>query len=182
MTPTLFQRLMGAEFYHLADEVKALHSRRGDSRYVGLCTVERGRNPLGRMACLLFGLPRAMRDAPIQVDFDAQGARETWRRSFNGSPMRSRLRFDGGLLLDQIGPARFHFRLFRIGKELHWVAERGRVLRLFPLPERWLDGVRCREYAEDGRYRFEVEARLPLFGRLLRYEGWLLPEPDAAQA
>ncbi len=180
MTPTLFQRLMGAEFYHLADEVKALHSRRGVSRYAGQCTVERGRNPLGRLACVLARLPRPMHDAPIRVEFDAQGAQETWRRSFNGAPMRSRLRFDGGLLQDRTGPASFRFRLFRIGKELHWVAEEVRVFGLFPLPERWLDGVRCREFAEDGRYRFEVEARLPMFGMLMRYSGWLAAEPDAS--
>lgn len=178
MTPTLFQRLMGAEFYHLADEVKALHSRRGNFRYRGECTVERGRNPLGRLACVMLRFPRPMQNAPIHVDFDAQGAHENWQRSFNGTPMRSRLRFDGGLLQDRTGPARFRFRLFRIGKDLHWVAEEAKVFGLFPMPERWLDGIRCREYAEDGRYRFEVEARLPIFGKLMRYSGWL--EPDQA--
>ena len=61
MTPTLFQRLLGAEFYHLADEVKALHSRHGAFRYAGMCTVERGKNPLGRLACALLRLPPSMR-------------------------------------------------------------------------------------------------------------------------
>ena len=101
MTPTLFQRLMGAEFYHLSDEVKALHSRRGPYSYSGECTVERGRNLLGWMACVVMRLPPLMQAAPIRVDFDAQGAQESWQRSFNGAPMRSRLRFDGGLLLDR---------------------------------------------------------------------------------
>lgn len=123
-----------------------------------------------------------MRGAPIQVEMDAQGATETWRRSFNGSPMRSRLRFDSGLLQDKTGPARFRFRLFRIGKELHWVAEQAKVFGLFPMPERWLDGVRCREFAEDGRYHFEVEARLPIFGKMLSYTGWLEAEEESASS
>ena len=177
MTPTLFQRLVGAEFYHLADEVKALHSHRGVFRYNGECTVERGRNPLGRMASLVLRFPRAMRDAPISIEFDAQGAQEIWRRSFNGTPMRSRLRFDGRFLQDKTGPARFRFRLYRIGKDLHWVLEHAKVFGVFPLPERWLEGVRCREYAQDGRYHFDVQARLPIFGLLLAYSGWL--EADA---
>lgn len=178
MTPTLFQRLMGAEFYHLADEVKALHSKRGISRYSGQCTVERGRNPLGRLACMLLRFPPPMRDAPIQVELDAQGPAETWRRSFNGAPMRSRLRFDAGLLQDKTGPARFRFRLYRIGKDLHWVAEQAKVFGIFPFPERWLDGVRCREFVEDGRYRFEVIAHLPIFGKMLSYSGWLVADED----
>ena len=55
---------------------------------------------------------------------------------------------------------------------------------LLPLPASLFEGVRCREFEQDGRYRFEVEARLPLVGRVIRYEGWLLPignreaEPD----
>jgi hypothetical protein len=35
--------------------------------------------------------------------------------------------------------------------------------------------VRTFECERDGRYRFEVEARLPLFGLLVRYSGWLVP-------
>jgi hypothetical protein len=39
--------------------------------------------------------------------------------------------------------------------------------------------VRCREREHDGRYEFLVEARLPLVGLVIRYEGWLLPVDDA---
>lgn len=179
MTPTLFQRLLGAEFYHLAPEVKALHSLRGRHRYRGVCTVERGGNPLGRIAAMFAGLPPAMRDADIVVDFDAQGERETWQRHFRGVPMRSRLQFGDGRLHEWTGRVRFRFRLHRIDKDLHWVAERARLFGVLPWSERWLDGVRCREFGENGRYRFEVEARLPVFGKLVRYHGWL--EPDAAR-
>lgn len=177
MTPTLFQRLLGAEFYYLAPEVKALHARQGTFRYEGRCTVERGRNPLGRLAGALMRLPPAMIDAPLAVVFDADGARETWQRSFGGKPMRSRLVFDGGRLRERLGPGTFHFRLFRIDGDLHWVAEKLRVFGFIPVPARWLDDVRCREFDDAGRYGFEVEAHLPLFGLLVRYRGWLMPVP-----
>ena len=175
MTPTLFQRLLGAEFYYLAPEVKALHARQGRFRYEGRFSVERGRNPLGRLAGALMRLPPAMTDAPITVEFDAGGAKETWLRGFGGKPMRSRLRFDNGQLRERLGPATFHFRLCRIDSDLHWVAERARMFGILPVPASWLDEVRCREHDDDGRYGFEVEARLPLLGRLVRYRGWLMP-------
>lgn len=173
MTPTLFQRLLGAGFYHLAPELKAMHSRRGVRQSKGVCTVERGRGVLARLACSVLGLPRSMRDAPFHVDVDAQPDSETWQRSFGGAPMRSRLRVDAGLLQDKTGPLRLRLRLLRIDKELHWVAEQGRVFSVFALPGRWLDGIRYREFATEGRYHVELDVRLPVFGTLLRYSGWL---------
>ena len=37
----------------------------------------------------------------------------------------------------------------------------------------------CREREHEGRYEFLVDARLPLAGRIIRYEGWLAPMGDA---
>ena len=69
------------------------------------------------------------------------------------------MRFDEGCLAERMGPVRFGFRLCRIDKDLHWVAEAARLLGVLPLPTRWLDGVRCRAYAERERDQFEVDAR-----------------------
>lgn len=180
MTPTLFQRLMGAEFYHLAPQVKTLHSQRGRFIWSGMCSIDRGRGLLARLACSVARLPPSMRDAPVRVEFTCDDTCETWQRSFNGVPMRSRLDFDAGLLHERLGLMSFRFRLYRIGSELHWVAEEAKLLGLIPLPAVWREGVRCCESGgDDDRYRFMVEARLPLIGLLIRYEGWLVPE-DAA--
>lgn len=182
MTPRLFQRLLGAEFYHLAPEVKAVHERQGQFVYQGRCEVRRGSNPLAVVAARLARLPPTMEDAALEVAFDCQAPAETWQRRFNGVPMRSRMRFDEDRLAERMGPGRFRFRLCRIDKDLHWVAEAARLLGVLPLPIRWLDGVRCRAYAERERYQFEVDARLPLFGRILHYRGWLEPAEDVEAA
>ena len=62
------------------------------------------------------------------------------------------------------------------------MAEAARLLGVLPLPIRWLDGVRCRAYAERERDQFEVDARLPLFGRIVHYRGWLEPAEDGEAA
>ncbi|MBS0224971.1 MAG: DUF4166 domain-containing protein, partial [Proteobacteria bacterium] len=49
MSITLFQRLLGAEFFHLAPAIKAMHGRSGEFRYAGCANVRRGR-----------GLPKAL--------------------------------------------------------------------------------------------------------------------------
>ncbi|RMH94190.1 DUF4166 domain-containing protein [Lysobacter pythonis] len=176
MSPTLFQRLLGAEFYHLAPEVKALHAHAGHGRWRGVCRIERGGHPLARLACFFARLPPAMSEAPLSVEIVREGPHETWYRHFDGVPMRSRLRYDAGHLREQLGAMTFRFRLYRIDHALHWSTEGGRLFGWIPLPASWFEDVRCREFSEDGRYRFEVDARLPLLGRLIRYEGWLLPD------
>ena len=45
-----------------------------------------------------------------------------------------------------------------------------------PLPRLLHPTVRTFERERDGRYEFEVEAHLPLFGLLVRYSGWLEPQ------
>ena len=61
-----------------------------------------------------------------------------------------------------------------------WRVQGVRLLGVLPLPARWFRGVRCRESEQDGRYRFQIDAALPLVGRVIRYEGWLEPVDDAA--
>lgn len=177
MTPTLFQRLLGASFYSLPDSVRALHGIRGRARYAGRATIMRGRNPLGRLCAMVAGLPGARQDVPTTVDFDARPDGETWQRNFGGRRMRSRLRRDGRVLVERLGPLRFRFALHANNGSIWWRVVGVKLFGVLPLPASWFDDVYCREGEHEGRYTFEVEAALPLCGRLIRYEGWL--EPDA---
>ncbi len=174
---TLFQRLLGAEFFHLAPAIKALHGRRGEFRYAGTASVRRGRGLPKALLAHVLGLPPAMEDAPIAIRFSAAPEGESWQRRFGGASMRTRLLARDGLLKERLGPCTFHYRLVRVGTELAWTVERARMFGIVPLPAKLFDGVRCRESQDDaGRYCFFVEARLPVLGLLVRYEGWL--EPD----
>lgn len=182
MRPTLFQALLGASFYSLAPAVRALHDVRGRVPYAGRATIARGRNPLGRLCAAVAGLPKAREDVPVTVDFDARPDGETWQRNFGGQRMRSRLRRDGRMLVERLGPVRFRFALHAQDGELWWRVNGVKLLGVLPLPATLFDGVYCREGEAEGRYTFEVEAALPLCGRLIRYEGWLEPAEAAERA
>ena len=59
---------------------------------------------------------------------------------------------------------------------LRCLGEPVRLFGMLRLPASLFEGVRCREFEpEEGRYGFDVEARLPLVGRVIRYQGWLEP-------
>lgn len=173
--PTLFQALVGAPYYALPDAVRALHATEGRGRHAGEVVVERGRGPLAWLCAASAGLPPAM-SAPIEVTIAADAQGETWSRRFGSkAAMRSRLRPRAGLLEEPRGPLTFRFDLHVHDGVLHWHVVRVRLFGALPLPASWFDGVQCRESEVDGRYAFEVDAVLPLIGRVVRYTGWLQP-------
>lgn len=81
----------------------------------------------------------------------------------------------GGLLCERVGPTTFVFAALASAEGLALRLEGFRVLGV-PLPRLLHPVVRTLEGEHGGRYQFEVEARLPLFGLLVRYSGWLLPQ------
>ena len=123
-----------------------------------------------RMAATLSRLPPAGTDQPLRVTFDADGGTEIWTRT-----VRQR-RFPLGAIRARRPAARarraqhVRVRARRVaGRAGARTARRARARRaaaalLHP-------AVRTFESERDGRYHFEVEARLPLLGMLVRYEG-----------
>ncbi len=179
MDPTVFQQVLRAPFFNLPGSVRALHSVRGHACHAGRVWVERGRNPLARMCAAVAGLPPAMEDAPLRVEFSADARAETWDRDFGGHRMSSRLRCRKGVLVERLGPLQFRFALHTADGAIYWNAIGVRLLGIVPLPARLFAQLRCREREHAGRYEFLVEATLPLLGPLIRYEGWLEPSPQA---
>ncbi|WP_051412570.1 DUF4166 domain-containing protein [Pseudoxanthomonas sp. J35] len=173
--PTVFQQVLGAPFFKLPDSLRALHSIRGHGAYAGRVEIERGAGLPARLCGAIAGLPPSMRDAPLRVEFEASPRMETWRRDFGGHRLVSRLRCRKGLLRERMGPLQFRFALHTAGGAIYWNVVGVRLLGILPLPARLFAGVQCREREQAGRYEFQVEARLPLVGRLVRYEGWLEP-------
>jgi Domain of unknown function (DUF4166) len=169
----LFPTLLGDRFAALALPVRRLHEAAGARRYLGHASVERGAGPLGRLAATMASLPPASAKTDLAVDIETLGDAERWTRHFGTHAMRSTLRQDGELLCERLGPAHFHFELVVRDGALLWIVRRVAVLGT-PLPVRWFAGVAAREFAEDGAYRFDVAAALPLAGLLVRYRGTLV--------
>lgn len=176
---TVFQQVLGADFFHLAPIVKQLHVQAGRSRWQGRTRIQRGGGLLARLCGWATGLPPASAEAATTVEFARDPGCETWTRRFDDARMVSTLRACNGLLCERLGAMEFHFRLFRIDDALHWRVQRARLFGLLPMPAGWFDEVHCREYAIDGVYHFEVQAAMPLAGPLVHYAGWLQPDVEA---
>ena len=172
MTIPLYRRLLGERFEHLPARVRELHDVTGTSVWTGRSDVERGQSLPSRVVATLFGLPPAGRDQALRVTFQVDGDREIWSRMFGNAVFRSVQYERGGLLRERVGPSTFVFALDTsadgMALELHGVRFLG-----VPLPRLLAPSVRTFESERDGRYYFEVEASLPLLGRIVRYVGWL---------
>lgn len=173
-TEALFRRLLGADrFDRLPVPLRTLHLRAGRALWRGEVEVTRGTSALSRLCAWATRLPRAGR-GPIEVEIVAIDGREQWTRHIDGHAMRSRLWAGDGLLNERLGLVTFAFALSSAGDDIVWTVARVRVLGLLPLPIAWFSRVRaCESAGDDGRYRFEVVAALPLAGPLVHYRGWL---------
>lgn len=169
----LFRRLLGADtFDALPAPLRILHLRDGRALWRGEVEVIRGRSPLSRFCAWVTRLP-PQGTGPIEVEIIASDGREQWTRHVAGHAMRSWMRAVDGLLSERLGLVDFRFSLTSVDRDIVWTVAGVRVLGLLPLPVAWFSQVRARESVEDGRYRFDVVAALPLAGPLVHYRGWL---------
>ena len=174
MTPPLYHRILGAGFEALPRRVRELHDLGHRQVWSGQASVERGKSLPCRIAAALSGLPPAGPDQPLTVVFEPVGEREVWSRRFGSALFRTVQFACGSFLCERAGPATFVFTPIASADELVLRLDGFRVLGL-PLPPLLHPKVRTSEREQNGRYCFEVEASLPLFGLLVRYAGWLEP-------
>jgi hypothetical protein len=178
----VFPRLLSGAFENLPPTVREMHSARGKFAASGKAIVERGRGPLAALVCAIMGFPEAGVDVPVRVDFTASAKEEIWQRTFAGKKFHSRLRAGEGrfkwLLHENFKPIGAGIALVVDGGRLRWITRRWSFIGI-PLPLALAPYGDSYEFEESGRFNFHVEIRQPLIGLIVRYRGWLVPEPAA---
>lgn len=179
--PALFQRVLGSGWPSLHPALQRFHSLRGHHELHGEVRTEPADGALGRLLGLAMRIPRSAQSGPLRFTLDAQPDSERWTRHFPHTTMMSAMALRGGALVERMGPASFHFALVAREGALELQHCGMRVLGL-PWPRFAQPAILAREHGEGDRLCFEVEARLPFVGRVVRYTGWLaVPErPPAA--
>ncbi|PSJ43665.1 saccharopine dehydrogenase [Sphingomonas deserti] len=175
-----YARVMGTDFDALAPPVRAFHAVLGDTGAAGRAIVRRGRNPVARLIAALFRFPPAGEHA-LHVTVRERNGEEIWTRDFGGRRFESMLKERGGLLVEHFGLLRFGFDL-PLGDDggLKMVMRRW-WLGPMRLPLAIAPKAPAREWAEDGRFCFDVAIALPLVGLVVAYEGWLEVSPVARE-
>ncbi|MBL4917896.1 SDR family oxidoreductase [Szabonella alba] len=172
----LFPGVLGGDFATLPDPVRQTHMTVDISHWQGAASVQRGAGLWSRFLGRLFGFPPAAGQVPVAVTKTVTARGELWQRRFGTRVFRSRLASVQGGMTERFGPFTFRLGLRVQEGALHFPVLSGRIGPL-PLP-RWLLPVSvAREYAEDGRFRFDVRILAPVTqGLLVHYQGWLAAE------
>jgi Domain of unknown function (DUF4166) len=156
----------------------------------GICSVQRGKNPIARLIATIFKLPAAGDNQKITVNFSMSKSEphtETWTRTIGKSIFVSDLSVgrDTDFLCEQIGLAKFYTALVHAPTaEVHLVLKRWQLFGI-PMPMRLAPQVNAFEKDEAGTYQFFVEISHSIFGLIVRYQGSLAfrqePSPKTAE-
>jgi Domain of unknown function (DUF4166) len=171
---SLYRRLLGPRFADLPPALRALHDGTRSTRWQGRADVARGTSTVMRLLATLFRLPPAGPDQLLTVTFELAGETEIWTRTFGQQRFRSVQFEQDDQLHETVGPSRLIMGVSADTSGLRLTMLGTRLLGV-PLPRFLVPQIRAVETEQNGRFYFDVEARLPGFGRLVHYQGWLEP-------
>jgi hypothetical protein len=163
------QACLGDDFDRLPETVRRAHI--GSIRLTGRARVTRG-GILASMIATVMNLPAAADSVAMSVEGEHLLDCMIWNRQFGDRHFRSCFTLDRGRLIESLGPFRLRLRLEVRDHRLHYVLERVTLFGV-PVPRALAPTLEAWEGERDGRYDFAVEIRLPVIGRLVRYEGLL---------
>jgi hypothetical protein len=170
---SLYRQAMGAAFEELSPELQAFHSARGATWLYGKCRVAGPENFIGELVARFMGMPEAAYEGDFFFELDASPEKEEWRRKFKGREMVTRMGIANGVLVEQVGPLELRYSLSvnqgRLAMHIAQINWKNITLPRFMHPS-----IIAEEAGENDRMHFKVEARMPLIGRVVAYEGHLL--------
>jgi hypothetical protein len=170
------QRVLRETYARLPEPIRAMHDVGEAMTARGDAAVRRGRNPIARLAAMIFGFPSTTDHTSVEVTFLPEEGRETWRRRFGSSRFSSTQEYGGpGLLIERFGPIAFSIALRGSEAGIDLIPERA-WFGPIPLPRFTVRDISGTErVAEDGRFEFNVRIAFPIIGDIIAYRGRLSP-------
>lgn len=168
----LYQRYLQERYAVLPAAVQTLHDYDEEITYSGACDVIRGYSPFCRFVATILSLPPDGQNHPLKVHFKKDGGAEHWTRYFGDQKFYSKQWDQDGILYERINITTLAFKIDVTDRDLNLILKQVYVLGL---PVGWLfkPKVIARESERDGDFIVNVEVHLPVFGLLVKYDGWL---------
>lgn len=169
---SLYKRYLQERYDVLPIAVQRLHDYGDEITYSGECDVIRGDNPFCRLVATILSLPPNGESHPLKVHFKKEGGAEHWTRYFRDQKFYSKQWDQDGILFEKINITTLAFEIGVSDEALNLILKQVYVLGL---PVGWLfkPKVIARESERNGNFIVNVEVHLPLFGLLVKYDGWL---------
>ena len=170
----LYQQMLGEAFEVLPPVLKRFHSV-GSITARGVLRVTRGRGLLLGIIATVMRLPLSGEQVPLFLQVDTRGGVEYWTRDFDKVRLQTTQWRQYGLLMETAGPMRFGFRLVGDDTGMRFEFVRG-WLGLIPVPAFLCPRVEAVTTVQEEGWWVQVSINLPVLGRLMEYEGKVIPE------
>jgi hypothetical protein len=131
-----------------------------------------------------MSFPPAGVDLPVRVTFEQARGGEVWRRTFGRHSFQSH-QYEGRgrserLIVERFGMLEFAMALVVESGRVRLVTRRWSAFGI-ALPMWFAPRSNAYESEENGVFRFFVEISHPLVGLIVRYSGWLKPQPPGGR-
>ena len=182
----VYEKIMGDAYEYFAPAIQDLHRTGAGRTFTGRSEVIRGQNPLANFIANMIGFPRSGQDVPVSVTVTPDEKGETWVREFGISRFKSHHSLGTSrharLITERFGPIRIHMAILNEEDRLRIETQAWSFFGL-PLPKFLRPSGDVYETQDaQGRFVFHVDLIAPLFGRLCKYEGWLVPDPETPKS
>ncbi len=179
----LYERVLGDAWGRVPPAVRDMHD--GAPSAEGHGRVDRGSSPFAMLAGAMMSFPPACADVPVRVTFEQTPGGEVWRRTFGRHSFQSH-QYDGRgksaqLVVERFGALTFAMALVIEEGRVRLVTRRWSAFGI-ALPMWLAPRSNAYETEENGVFRFFVEISHPLTGLIVRYSGWLKPQPPGGRA
>ncbi len=174
----VYEAIMGEAYQRLSPAIQDLHRIGKGRHFRGSCNVTRGRNPLSHIVAMIMRFPKSGTHILVSVTIKPDETGELWTRNFGGQSFSSHHHKGTGrwsrYVTETFGPIAIHMAILEEVGNLR-IETVGWSIFGLPLPRALKPGGDVYETQDaDGRYQFHVDLTAPLFGRLCKYEGWLV--------
>jgi hypothetical protein len=168
----IFRQVLGPDFDHLPDTVKATHDAVAPRVFKGLANVTRGGGLQARIAALILRFPASADDIEVEVTKTPTLQGETWVRRFGTKTFQSHLRATQRGMIERFGPLTFQLDMQIQYGMLHFPVAKG-WFWFIPIPRFMLPESIATEADIDGTFHFDVLLKSPTGATLVHYKGWL---------
>ena len=172
---TLYQRVLGERFDALHPVLRRFHS--SETHIVGRGPFRVVHHPgwFRRMLLFVLRFPIKGEAVEVRLEVSPSDAGERWVRAFPGRPLVTRQTAEGGLLMERGGPLCFGLAVEVVDGGLTFRTRRTWMLGV-PLPGWFAPRVDVDVVPSAEAWNVAVRLTLPLVGRLLDYEGEVVPQ------
>lgn len=167
---TLYQKILGEQFYELAKPLQLFHSRVDGASASGYVEFKRGRNYFAKLIGIALCLPVSSKKTLVELKVQANTEYELWIRNFGGKHAVSKQFLKDGLLFEKAGCTRVAMKVTSTDGNIYFESVQF-FIGVIKFPKIFSPQINAVVKQSQTGWHFKVEISLKVIGPILSYFG-----------